>query len=89
MNYQPLPNGYKICDECGISVHKVGYSVCFHCFGKKHPDLYEKYARNFRASTDTSIIEGHQGGIDGSGAGETRQDKPETASAAPGPIDYD
>jgi hypothetical protein len=69
MNYQPLPNGYKICDECGISVHKVGYSVCFHCFGKTHPDLYEKHARNFRATigghelNNAFINEGGGGGV--------------------------
>jgi hypothetical protein len=83
----PIPNGYKICDECEMHIHKVGYDCCFHCFGKKNPDLYEKHARNFRATTDVSITEGHQGGVD-EGSPDSGIE-PASVSPVPGPIDYD
>jgi len=85
----PIPNGYKICDECGISVHKVGYSVCFHCFGKTHPDLYEKHARNFRATTDHEVTASlSQAGGDAASS-ERDSDNTSNFSPVPGPIDYD
>ena len=86
--YNAVPNGYKVCDECGTSVHKVGYSVCFHCFGKKHPDLYEKHARNFQASIDHENISLRQGGGD-EDRPEKDNNKPSSLSPVPDPIDYD
>lgn len=63
--YQPLPQGYKVCDMCGLYIHKIGYETCFNCLKKTDSDKYNKYARNFRASIDTSYkSEGHIAGAD-------------------------
>ena len=78
----PIPNGYKICDECGISVHSMQYPTCYHCLSKKNPEKHPE--KNFRASTDHEV----NASLSKGGGGGDRQDmNPDSDKQVPAPTD--
>jgi len=85
MNYQPLPNGYKICDECGIGTHETIYDRCYVCQNKIDPVRYP--LRNFRASTNDELSLRGASLSKGGGGGDRQDMNPDSDKQVPAPTD--